>query len=124
MALPVSPNSISLNQVNVELGLGGTTSINLNQATVRTLELHLQMDLQRIITVEQPLLQMLGRTPLHQLRMEVIVDQDRVVGLLQPNQLHSLILLHQRHIMEDHRLPQSALQMVQLRIQTAVQRLP
>ena len=37
MTLPVSGSSISLNQVNVELGLSGTTSINMNQATVRTL---------------------------------------------------------------------------------------
>ena len=36
MALP-SSGAISFNQVNVELGLAGTTSINLNQATVRTL---------------------------------------------------------------------------------------
>jgi hypothetical protein len=36
MALPAS-GAISLNQVNVELGLSGTTSINMNQATVRTL---------------------------------------------------------------------------------------
>jgi len=36
MALPVS-GAISMNQVNVELGLSGTTSINLNQSTVRTL---------------------------------------------------------------------------------------
>jgi hypothetical protein len=36
MSLPAS-GAISMNQVNVELGLGGTTSINLNQATVRTL---------------------------------------------------------------------------------------
>lgn len=36
MTLPVS-GAISLNQVNVELGLAGTTSINMNQASVRTL---------------------------------------------------------------------------------------
>ena len=37
MTLPVFPNPISLNQVNVELGLAGTTLISLNQASVRTL---------------------------------------------------------------------------------------
>lgn len=36
MTLPAS-GAISLNDVNVELGLSGTTSINMNQATVRTL---------------------------------------------------------------------------------------
>lgn len=36
MTLPAS-GAISLNQVNVELGLAGTTSINMNQASVRTL---------------------------------------------------------------------------------------
>ena len=36
MTLPAS-GAISLNQVNVELGLSGTTSINMNQASVRTL---------------------------------------------------------------------------------------
>jgi len=36
MALP-SSGQISMNQVNVELGLGGTTQISLNQSTVRTL---------------------------------------------------------------------------------------
>ena len=36
MTLPAS-GAISLNNVNVELGLSGTTSINMNQATVRTL---------------------------------------------------------------------------------------
>jgi len=36
MALPAS-GAISLNQVNVELGSAGTTSINMNQSTVRTL---------------------------------------------------------------------------------------
>jgi hypothetical protein len=36
MTLPVS-GPISLNNVNVELGLSGTTSINMNQASVRTL---------------------------------------------------------------------------------------
>jgi hypothetical protein len=36
MALPAS-GAISLNNVNVELGLTGTTSINMNQASVRTL---------------------------------------------------------------------------------------
>jgi hypothetical protein len=36
MALP-SSGAISLNNVNVELGLSGTTSINMNQASVRTL---------------------------------------------------------------------------------------
>lgn len=36
MTLPAS-GPISLNQVNVELGLAGTTSINMNQASVRTL---------------------------------------------------------------------------------------
>jgi len=36
MALP-SSGPISLNNVNVELGLSGTTSINMNQASVRTL---------------------------------------------------------------------------------------
>ena len=36
MTLPVS-GPISLNDVNVELGLSGTTSINMNQASVRTL---------------------------------------------------------------------------------------
>ncbi len=36
MTLPVS-GPISLNAVNVELGLSGTTSINMNQASVRTL---------------------------------------------------------------------------------------
>lgn len=37
MTLPVSPNSISLNQVNVELGRSGTTTISLNETAVRTL---------------------------------------------------------------------------------------
>ena len=37
MTLPVFPNPISLNQVNVELSLAGTTLISLNQANVRTL---------------------------------------------------------------------------------------
>lgn len=36
MTLPVS-GAISLNQVNVELGLAGTTLISMNQASVRTL---------------------------------------------------------------------------------------
>lgn len=36
MALP-SSGQISMSQVNVELGLGGTTQISLNQSTVRTL---------------------------------------------------------------------------------------
>ena len=36
MTLPAS-GAISLNQVNVELGLSGTTSINMNQASVRAL---------------------------------------------------------------------------------------
>ena len=36
MTLPAS-GAISLNNVNVELGLAGTTSINMNQASVRTL---------------------------------------------------------------------------------------
>ena len=36
MALPAS-GAISLNNVNVELGLSGTTLISMNQATVRTL---------------------------------------------------------------------------------------
>jgi hypothetical protein len=36
MTLP-SSGAISLNQVNVELGLTGTTSINMNQSSVRTL---------------------------------------------------------------------------------------
>ena len=37
MALPASGSAISLNQVNVELAVAGTTSINMNQATLRTL---------------------------------------------------------------------------------------
>ena len=38
MALPVSPNAISLGQVNTELGISpSTTEISLNQAAVRTL---------------------------------------------------------------------------------------
>ena len=37
MTLPVAPNSISLNQVNVELGRSGTTTISLNETAVRTL---------------------------------------------------------------------------------------
>lgn len=37
MALPSSGNSISLNQVNVELGLSGTTTISMNQTSVRNL---------------------------------------------------------------------------------------
>jgi hypothetical protein len=37
MTLPVFPNPISLNQVNVELSIVGTTLISLNQASVRTL---------------------------------------------------------------------------------------
>jgi hypothetical protein len=37
MTLPVFPNPISLNQVNVELSIVGTTLISLNQANVRTL---------------------------------------------------------------------------------------
>jgi hypothetical protein len=37
MALPVSPNTISLNQVNTELGLTATATISLNDAAVRTL---------------------------------------------------------------------------------------
>ena len=37
MALPTTGSAISLNQVNVELALTGTTAINMNQATVRTL---------------------------------------------------------------------------------------
>ena len=37
MALPNSGNSISLNQVNVELGRSGTQSINMNETAVRTL---------------------------------------------------------------------------------------
>lgn len=36
MALP-SSGQISLNQVNVELGLSGTAQISMNQSTVRTL---------------------------------------------------------------------------------------
>jgi hypothetical protein len=36
MTLPLS-GAISLNQVNVELGLSGTTTISMNQASVRTL---------------------------------------------------------------------------------------
>lgn len=37
MALPSSGNPISLNQVNVELGLSGTTTISMNQTSVRNL---------------------------------------------------------------------------------------
>lgn len=37
MTLPVSPNPISLSQVNVELGLSATAQISLNDAAVRTL---------------------------------------------------------------------------------------
>lgn len=38
MALPTTPgSSISLNQVNVELGLSGTATITMNDAAVRTL---------------------------------------------------------------------------------------
>lgn len=37
MALPSAPASISLNDVNVELGLSGTATITLNDAAVRTL---------------------------------------------------------------------------------------
>jgi hypothetical protein len=37
MALPVSPNSISLSQVNVELGRSATASINMNESAVRSL---------------------------------------------------------------------------------------
>jgi hypothetical protein len=37
MALPTAGSAISLNQVNVELALTGTTSIQMNQTTVRTL---------------------------------------------------------------------------------------
>ena len=38
MALPVSPNAISLGQVNTELGISpSTTEISLNQAAVRSL---------------------------------------------------------------------------------------
>jgi hypothetical protein len=37
MTLPASGSSISLNQVNVELGLSGTTTITMNQTTLRTL---------------------------------------------------------------------------------------
>jgi hypothetical protein len=37
MALPVSPNAISLNQVNTELGLTATATISMNDAAVRTL---------------------------------------------------------------------------------------
>lgn len=37
MALPSAPASISLNQVNVELGLSGTATISLNDAAVRDL---------------------------------------------------------------------------------------
>ena len=37
MPTPSAPNSISMNQVNVELGRGGTTLITMNDAIVRTL---------------------------------------------------------------------------------------
>ena len=37
MALPSTGSAISLNQVNVELALTGTTAIQMNQTTVRTL---------------------------------------------------------------------------------------
>lgn len=37
MTLPTTGSAISLNQVNVELALTGTTSIQMNQTTVRTL---------------------------------------------------------------------------------------
>lgn len=37
MTLPASPNSISLNQVNTELGLSSTATISLNDSAVRTL---------------------------------------------------------------------------------------
>lgn len=37
MTLPVSPNSISLSQVNVELGRSATAQISMNDAVVRTL---------------------------------------------------------------------------------------
>jgi len=37
MALPTAGSAISLNQVNVELALTGTTSIQMDQTTVRTL---------------------------------------------------------------------------------------
>ena len=37
MALPTSPDSISLNQVNTELGINSTNTISLNDAAVRTL---------------------------------------------------------------------------------------
>ena len=37
MALPSSPNAISMNQVNVELSYSGTAQISLNDAAVRTL---------------------------------------------------------------------------------------
>ena len=35
--LPVSPNSISMSQVNTELGIAATTTISLNDSAVRTL---------------------------------------------------------------------------------------
>lgn len=37
MVLPVSPNTISMNQVNVELGLSGSTTKDFNNADVRKL---------------------------------------------------------------------------------------
>ena len=37
MPLPVSPNTISLNQVNTELGRSATANINMNDSAVRTL---------------------------------------------------------------------------------------
>ena len=37
MALPASPNTITMGQVNTELGLSATASISLNDAAVRTL---------------------------------------------------------------------------------------
>ena len=37
MTLPVSPNLISLNAVNTELGLTATAAITMNDAAVRTL---------------------------------------------------------------------------------------
>lgn len=37
MPLPSSGNTISLNQVNVELGIGGTANITMNNTSVRTL---------------------------------------------------------------------------------------
>ena len=37
MPLPTSPNAISLNQVNTELGLSATAAITLNDSAVRAL---------------------------------------------------------------------------------------